>query len=70
MIMQFQVLNVNTALALELALNSCLVPQARDRTCTTLRGNNRSDFPKGSDTGTEINCTALKMNKSICAVIK
>lgn len=34
------------------------------------RGNNGSDFPKGSDTGTEINCTILKMNKGICAVIK
>lgn len=44
--------------------------EVRERTCTTLRGNNRSDFPKGSDTGTKINCTVLKMNKGICAVIK
>lgn len=34
------------------------------------RGNNGSDFPKGSDTGAEINCTIRKMNKGICAVIK
>lgn len=44
--------------------------RVRERTCAALRGNNRSDFPKGSDTGTEINCTVLKMNKGICAVIR
>lgn len=71
MLMQLQYfLNVYAALALESVLNGCLVPGSRERTCTTLRSNNRSDFPEGSDTGTEINCTALKMYKGICAVIK
>lgn len=62
--------NVNILLALKFGLNACLAPRARQSTCTALRGNNRSDFPKGSDTGTKINCTVLKMNKGNCAVIK
>ena len=43
---------------------------SKTKTMHNSEGNNRSDFPKGSDTGAEINCTFLKMNKSICAVIK
>ena len=62
---------MNTILALKLVfLNACLALGVRERTRAAPRGNNRSDFPKGSDTGTKINCTVLKMNKGICAVIK
>lgn len=65
-----EAVNMNTILALKLVLNVCLAPRVRERTCVALRANNRSDFPKGSDTSTKINCTVLKMNKGICAVIK
>lgn len=66
-----EAVNANTILALKLVLSAASgLRRARERTCAALRANNGSDFPKGSDTGTEINCTVLKMNKGICAVIK
>lgn len=65
-----EAVNMNTILALKFVFNACLALRLRERTCTALRGNNRSDFPKGSDTGTKINCSVLKMNKGICAMIK
>lgn len=65
-----EAVNVITILDLKLVLNACLASRVRERTCIALKANNRSDFPKGSDTSTEINCTVLRMNKGIFAVIK
>jgi hypothetical protein len=34
------------------------------------KGNNRTNFPKGPDTGIEINCSVVRLNNGVCGMIK
>lgn len=47
--------NMNTILGLKFILNACLALGVREKEqASTQRGNNRSDFPKGSDTAPKL----------------